>query len=281
MPSEAPVYRVADATEDDLLTNHHNPPARNCKWNPPVAKYRDLTQEQGEAAVLAGQSLRVLGIASTGNTHIVCRLVDRLHEHGKVVHVNSKTHTASARAGGCTADHYVQSFVLHGSCPADVLWIDDISQLECGPWAQLNKLSVTGLRILLSGDFHQCGPLASSFRGTRMADDALEKSVWLHTLCQGNRVTLTQCQRADQQRFDYDSSLKPGGCRYERPLHKVVAEARELFGQTDCKRNLRISHRKRMSLNKQHNLRLRPEGAVFAQATPQKGQLCQPQGMRL
>lgn len=174
-----------------------------------------------------------------------------------------------------------EKFGLRGSCPADVLWIDEISQLDAGLWAQLNKLSVTGLRFLLSGDFNQFGPLASSFRGTKVADGALEKSVLLRTLFQGNRVVLTQCQRADQQLFDFYSSLRPGGCRYERPLHKVVADAREVFGQADCEHNLCISHRKRMALNKQHNLRLRPKEAVFVKATPKKRQLCQPRDMWL
>ena len=122
------------------------------------------------------------GSQALAKTHIMSKLVDRLRESGKVVHVISKTHTASARAGGCTADHYVRKCVLRGSCPADVLWVDEISQLDAGLWAQLNKLSVTGLRFLLSGDFNQFGPLASSFRGTKVADDALEKSVLLRTL---------------------------------------------------------------------------------------------------
>ena len=281
MSSEEPVYRVADATEDDLLKTNPSAPARQCKMTPPVAKYRDLSQAQGEAAVLAGQSLRVLGIAGTGKTHIMSRLVDRLHESGKVVHVICKTHTASTRAGGCTADHDVRKCVLRVLCPADVMWIDEISQLDAGLWAQLNKLSVTGLRFLLSGYFNQFGPLASSFRGTKVADGALEKSVLLHTLCQGNRVVLTQCQRADQQLVDVYSSLIPGGCRYERQLHKVVAEAREVFGQADYECNLCISHRNSMALNKQRNLKIRPTKSFFVKATPKKGQLCQPQDMWL
>ena len=79
-----------------------------------------------------------------------------------------------------TADHYVRRHMLHGSCDADVICVDEISQLDIGLWTQLNKLK--GRQWILSGDFNQFAPIFNSWRGCSIADDALEKSRFLHSL---------------------------------------------------------------------------------------------------
>ena len=85
------------------------------------------------------------GIARTGKTTYVRGIVERLRKDVKVVDIISKTHTASRRAGGVTADHWVRRHVMHGAPKCDVLWIDEISQLDVGLWVQINKLTSTGM----------------------------------------------------------------------------------------------------------------------------------------
>ena len=75
------------------------------------------------------------------------RGVERLRAQGKVVDIISKTHVASRRAGGVTANHWVRRYVLAGCPRCEVLWIDEISQLGVGLWVQINKLTYTGMNI--------------------------------------------------------------------------------------------------------------------------------------
>ena len=92
---------------------------------------------------MRGESLLVLGIAGTGKTTYVQGIVERLRHSGKRVDVISKTHTASRRAGGVTAEHWVRRHVLHGAATCDYLWIDEISQVDVCLLNQLGKLTFT------------------------------------------------------------------------------------------------------------------------------------------
>jgi hypothetical protein len=148
---------------------------------------------------MRGESLLVLGIAGTGKTTYVQGIVERLRHSGKRVDIISKTHTASRRAGGVTADHWVRRHVLHGAATCDYLWVDEISQVDIGLLNQLGKLSFTPVHVLLSGDFHQSPPINNCWKGTPVPEDALEQSSLLHTLAGGNRCTLTECRRGDRR----------------------------------------------------------------------------------
>ena len=145
-------------------------------------------------------------------------------------------------------------------------------------WAQLNKLK--GRQWLLSGDFNQFGPVFESWRGCPVAEDALQQSIFLHELSGRNRLALTTCRRSDTELFDCYSSLIAGGSRFSLPLPDVLAEARARFNfKGDARHNLVISHRKRIRINKEINERTRPEGAVYINSTPIKGQMCAAQPM--
>jgi hypothetical protein len=76
--------------------------------------WRDLGEVEAEERVLRGESLLLLGIAGTGKTFRAQGIVERLRRDGTRVDVISKTHTASRRAGGSTADHWVRRHTLCG-----------------------------------------------------------------------------------------------------------------------------------------------------------------------
>ena len=125
-----------------------------------------------ERVLLHGESLLTLGVAGTGKTTLLKQLVERLRALGKKVDIISKTHCASQRAGGVTADHYVRRHILHGAYTADFVWVDEISQADVGILCQLNKLTFTSkVRFLLSGEFNQFQPLFNSFQGAPMSED--------------------------------------------------------------------------------------------------------------
>ena len=112
-----PVFRVQTATEDDWLRCLPKKPTRPHNIASIVrVSYEELGIDEAEHRVLLGQSLLVEGAPGTGKTYTCKGLVELLRAQGKKVDVISKTHSASSRAGGCTADHWVRRHVIHGAC---------------------------------------------------------------------------------------------------------------------------------------------------------------------
>ena len=103
----------------------------------------------------------------------------------------------------------------------------------------------------------------------------------MHELAGGNRLTLTECRRTDSaELFNFYSSIIVGGSRWSSTLEIVLSEARTLFKFDGiAQHNLVISHRKRIKLNKEINLLLRPDGALLIRAKAEKGQMCIAQNM--
>jgi len=271
------VFRVTTAGEKDPMKMEPKAPKRSVVYTSEEALWHDVSEEEAARIVINGGSMLCLGIAGTGKTTFLKGLVERLKALGKRVDIISKTHTASERAGGCTADHYVRRHILHGACLADVIWVDEISQLEVTLWAQLNKLK---RQWLLSGDFNQFPPIYNSWRGCVVDEGSFERSGLLHELAGGNRLTLTECRRTGPEIFGFYSSLVAGGGRWACCLEAVLAEARALFKfEGAARHNLVISHRKRVRINKELNQQLRPEGALLIRAKAEKGQTCSAQNM--
>ena len=116
-----PVFRVQAATDDDRLKCDPKKPARSAaELCVPAMSWRGLSMEEAEHRVLRGESLLVQGAPGTGKTHYTQGLVELLRAQGKTVDVISKTHSASARAGGVTADHWVRKHVINGACTGGV-----------------------------------------------------------------------------------------------------------------------------------------------------------------
>jgi len=264
-PCEEKVFRCDAAQESDrMLVDPELPRPQSETPKLLQRNWAELTSQEAEARVLDGGSLLVLGIAGTGKTTFVQGLVERLRAAGKKVDAISKTHTASMRAGGSTADHFVRRHILHGACTCDVVWVDEVSQLDVGLWSQLAKLAFTGMQFLLSGDFHQFPPLSNFWKGSPVADTAFENSGLLYSLAGGARCTLTECRRGDKRLFDFYASLIPGGSRCELPVAEAVRAAKQIFNHDAPARwNLCISHRKRIEINRQRNRAEAPDDAVF------------------
>jgi len=205
---------------------------------------------------MQGGSLFVKGIAGTGKSYYCNKLVERLRALDVRVDACAKTHTASARLpDGCTLDHWVQRHILNGAPSCQVLYLDEISQIDVGLLALLARLTYTNMRFILAGDFNQFAPIGSCWKGTPIDDEAFQRSALLHRMCGGNVVQLTECRRADSVLFDYYSSLIEGGTRFELPVARAVAEARGIFKFEGTARwNLVISHAKRVQLNRSLNI---------------------------
>jgi hypothetical protein len=278
-PSEEVVYRVSTALPEHLLASSAALRPRQDSLCFPELAWTDLTEAEAEQAVVDGQSLLVLGMPGVGKTTLCRTLHERLQALQKNIAVISKTHAAAVRAGGCTADHFVRKYLTTGSCNVDAIWVDECFQIECGLWAQLQKLK--GRQWILSGDEHQFGPIFDTWKGAN--PPALYGSRFLWHLCGGRRLVLTECRRSETELFNFYRSLTPGGARYEAPLPQVLEECRQRFSLPGfCRHNLCISHAKRVQINRLCNEHFKPPDAVLVKAPKRtKGQLCAPQNMWL
>jgi hypothetical protein len=280
--STLPVFRVDPAQEADPMKMEPSRPQRAGEYRHSYKTWQDLDKEEAKRRVLHGESLFVQGVAGTGKSHFVKECVEELVALGKTVDIIAKTHTASSRVGGVTADHYVRRHILHGGMRANVVFIDEVSQIETALWAQLNK--VQGVQWLIAGDFNQMPPFFDTFRGSQVHEEALAKSSFFKDLAGCNRLTLTEGHRSDMVLFDFYSSLIPGGARFAQPLPIVLEAARTLCSfEGPARHNLVISHRRRIRLNRELNKTFIPVGVTprFVRASPKRGQLCSAQNLWL
>ena len=179
-------------------------PTRVDALNLMAATWRELSVEETEKRVLLGQSLLVEGALGTGKTYTCKGLVELLRAQGKKVDVISKTHSASSRAGGCTADHCVRRHVIHGAHGVDAFWIDEIGQFDAELLAAINRFTyLDKFQILLRGDFQQFAPIGNAWLGSPAPEDALAHLRLFHTLAGGNRLKPTECERSDRELFDF------------------------------------------------------------------------------
>ena len=266
-PTGDPVFRCNRAEPKDLMLSRGAMPRRDAGALVPVhLTWRDLAEDEARETVLAGGCLALEGVAGTGKSTWVSALAAEIAASGRSLSAVSKTHCASSRVQGVTADHWVRRHVLNGACSTDVLWLEEAFQTECTLMTQLAKLPCR-VSFIFTGDPHQFGPVHSHWRGCPVPAGAFERSSLYHAMAQGNRLQLRACRRSDEALFAYYSSLIAGGARFELPLARVLAEARELFRfQGPARHNLCISHKQRRRLNREVSQALRPKGAVFLRA---------------
>ena len=194
--------------------------------------------------------------------------MEKLREAGKRVCILAKTHIAVRNIGGdLTLNAFVMRHVAQGSCPFDVIVIDEVSQVDIALWTEIVKVAMLGKQFICLGDWNQFGPIGNSWKGTPIPEDATEKSHLLCELCP-HRLTLTENKRSDPPLFEWYSSLIPGGERHSLPLDEIVVQARKDFPMKarEARWNLVMSHRKRISINKAMNAR--DSDGVFIKAKP-------------
>ena len=87
-----------------------------------------------------GWSILIEGIAGMGKSYFVCGVAERLRSLGKNLTAINKTHIASSRIDGHTADMWVRRYILAGTPAIDCLWVVEVGQLDIKLKAQSSKL---------------------------------------------------------------------------------------------------------------------------------------------
>ena len=209
---------------------------------------------------MANRSLFVQGLAGTGKTTLVKKLVQALTAKGERVTCCAFTHVAAKNIGGCTLHHFAHKHILNGSYKGWLV-VDEMGQLTLPLVAALNRMLMNEgagqpVRFILLGDFMgQLLSIQNSWRGQAVDNDFLRDSALLKQLAGYNRITLTRCRRSDEKLFGFYASLIEGGSRACSEVQDAVSDARRLFPDLpgEATWNLAISHRRRKQICKRIN----------------------------
>ena len=112
------------------------PPAR--PWNDHI-EGDIVAEDKAMEIVMANQNLFVQGLAGTGKTTLVKKLVAALKEKGERVECCAFTHVAAKNIGGCTLHHFAHKHVFNGSYKGWLV-VDEVGQLTLPLVAALNRM---------------------------------------------------------------------------------------------------------------------------------------------
>ena len=164
---------------------------------------------------------------------------------------------------------------MTGNPNVDVLWIDEISQLDVSLLAQIGKLQWLKIQFILSGDRHQFAPINNLWRAGVIADDALYKSKFLWDISDGKRLTLTECLRSDHELFSAFSLLPS---LFGADIQEQLIRYKQKFpAKAPAAHNLCISHAKRIAIHRTENTRFAPREALYIKVSGKQTARCQAQ----
>ena len=112
---------------------------------------------------------------------------------GKRVDVISKTHAACANFGygADTVDHWTHKYIKCGSCAADLVIVEELTQCNAYLWDELAKLSLKGIPFILLGDFAQYEAIMDSISGCFVKPGSLQRSDLIRSLAGCTRMTIS------------------------------------------------------------------------------------------
>ena len=145
------------------------------------------------------KSIHIDGEAGTGKTYFANKLIENLKSRGKKYIPLAPTNKAARLINGTTIHSLYNKF--HHSKPKliktltqlDYILIDEISMMpeQFYKLFLLCKQMCSHLKFILVGDFSQLLPVKDEWTGD------YKNSCATYILCDGNRIQLTKCRRAD------------------------------------------------------------------------------------
>lgn len=171
----------------------------NLNWN--MLEYTDA-----KSIVEMKQSIHINGRAGTGKTFIVNKIMEELKKQKINYLAYSPTNKGALLINGKTIHSLYYKFKankksLFGMLKRDnieYIFIDEVSMM-IKDFYQLFIMIKRGfkhIKYIIAGDFAQLPPVKDDWEGD------YENSPAMYNLCDGNRINLTECKRADRELYD-------------------------------------------------------------------------------
>jgi DNA replication protein DnaC len=180
----------------------------NLKWNTQY-DYEDA-EEEASRIVDNNTSIHIDGRAGTGKTYLINRVIDELKSRGKTYMCFSPTNKGARLIGGNTIHSIYFKFKSNKKAlfakieKVDYIFIDEVSMMvkEFYQLFILIKRSFPKINFIIAGDFGQLPPVNDDWTGD------YENSPAMNGLCDGNRIKLMKCRRADRELFELCQSVE-------------------------------------------------------------------------
>ena len=206
-------------------------------------------------------------------------VTQQLQEAGVWVKRVAKCHVAALNVQGGTADAFLHKYGNGGfSRKKCCLVLEEVCVLDTRLLQQLGKRKRMGVQYICLGCPNQFKPIGSEFNGIP-TDPIYESSAFLRTLCDGNRLHLTESKRSGEGvLWSFYSSIAMCGKYHHFDLKKQIAIAKDLFPYHRITQwNLTVSHKERLFLNERINKLRAPADAMWLEKS-EKPMANEPQG---
>jgi len=171
-------------------------------WNTEY-DYDCSPEEKAKEVILSNKSIHIDGRAGTGKTFITNKIINELKEQGKKYLAFSPTNKGARLIGGKTIHSMFYKYqhnkkkLFDSMKDIDYIFIDEISMMieKFYQLFMMIKRTFSKVKFIISGDFGQLPPVNDSWTG----DYKNSSCMW--SLCDGNRLQLMKCRRADSELF--------------------------------------------------------------------------------
>jgi hypothetical protein len=208
-------------------------------WNTQY-DYYGTADEEACRIIDRNTSIHIDGRAGTGKTYIVKKIMNELKARGKTSLAFSPTNKGARLIGGKTIHSFYYKFKSNKKSlfaqleKIDCIFIDEVSMMikDFYQLFLLIKRSFQSIRFIIAGDFGQLPPVNDNWTGD------YENSPAMHGLCDGQRIKLMTCRRADRILFDLCCDVNTINIDKFKPTEPTYL-------------NLAYTHETRIKVNKQ------------------------------
>jgi hypothetical protein len=225
----------------------------------------DTFQEEAAQKIFENLGGYCAGRGGVGKSHLIKLLTAKLEAAGWTVDRIAQTHVQSRNIDGDTVLAHLYRKI---GCKRHFIIVDESSQVPLRIWAALATMTFTGARMAVFGDIAgQLPPIADQHREALWT--TLERSNFMHDICNGLRVELHKYRRGDDyEHFNFVGSIYPcmgvslqaalDAARERYPVHRPAS-------QVDT--TLTLTNACRIAINARKNAHHAPEDAILCKCS--------------
>ena len=166
--------------------------------------YEIEVEAKAKEIVDSNKSIHIDGRAGTGKTFLANKVIEEIKKQGKKHIAFSPTNKGARLVGGKTIHSVYYKFhrskknFLKMLENVEYIFIDEVSMMieKFYQLFMMTKRTFDKIKFIIVGDFAQLAPVNDRWTGD------YKNSVALWSLCEGNRLQLNKCRRANKELFE-------------------------------------------------------------------------------